>query len=388
METKGRTPADFKDQLQSGLKLRAEDHHFVPRIRDTPGTIGVALTTIILAYGGLFGFASILVFYALWFSRVKYRGMFMLKPTPDAVHVLIFPLLGCISFLWSSYPSQSVYTSLEYTSSILCAIIIGRLVRTLAFLRGVSLGTAVVLIASIASGRYGIDPFSEKYSLVGLFGSKNLVGMFGEIGIIISLLLLCYRQKRLPRLFYGYAPMAVSITALYLAKSATSVLTLCVVLSMLAAVFLITRLPRTYRGFACGVTIVWFVVLLVTGFTMNWQETVLKSFGKDSTMTGRTVLWEKGIDAGWQKPFLGYGYSAFWVKGNPQAEQLWYRFGIKGRQGFHFHNLFVETFVQLGFVGLFLMVMLLLQNLAKSFSGILRYGLDKEYMYSLAMATM
>ena len=87
-------------------------------------------------------------------------------------------------------------------------------------------------------------------------------------------------------------------------------------------------------------------------------------------------------------PFFGYGYSAFWVQGNPIAEKLWYAFDIRARAGFHFHNLFVETFVELGGFGVFFIALLLLQNFFKSFGSILKFGMEKDYVFALGIATM
>jgi exopolysaccharide production protein ExoQ len=51
-----------------------------------------------------------------------------------------------------------------------------------------------------------------------------------------------------------------------------------------------------------------------------------------------------------ENPILGTGLQAFWVEGNPYAEEIWARYD-QARTGFHFHNLWYETAVQLGYVG-------------------------------------
>lgn len=388
MTEPGKTPAYFAAKNASGVKLRPDNLDFVPRLGDAQSIITVALTAIILGYGGIFGPISILIFYGMWLSRIKYRGAQTLRPTRDAIYVLLLPAFCCLSAIWSAVPPLTLYSALEYTSSVLCAIIIGRLVRTFAFLRGLSLGVTIVLIASIASKRYGVDPFSGYYSLVGLFGSKNQVGLFAEIGIFIATLIFFYPQKRLSRLFYAVIPFAVACVALFLSKSASSVMSLMIVFAMIFAMYLITRLPRNYRGFACAITLVWFVGLFTAGAMLDWQQAIFSSFGKDSTLTGRTTLWAKGMQAAWHKPILGHGFYAFWVQGNPIAEQLWYQFDIGGRAGFHFHNMYIEAFVELGMVGVFLLVLLLAQNLWRSFALILRHGMVKEYVYPLGMSVM
>jgi exopolysaccharide production protein ExoQ len=51
-----------------------------------------------------------------------------------------------------------------------------------------------------------------------------------------------------------------------------------------------------------------------------------------------------------ERPALGLGLQAFWVQGNPFAEALWARWN-PSRFGYHFHNLWYETGVELGYVG-------------------------------------
>jgi len=381
-------PAHFANQLNTGLKLRPEVKDSIPRLGDTQATLCVAATTIILAYGGIFGFVGIMGFYAMWFPRIKYRGTFTLKITRDVVYTMLFPTMACLSTIWSNVPSLSLYTALEYTSSILCAIIMARIVSPSSFIRGLNIGITITLIASIMSRRYGVDPFTGNYSLVGLFGSKNQVGLFAELGILSAIVGFLYPQKRLSKLFFCLGPLCLCIAALYMSKSTSSVLSLFIIIAMIISAYFITRLPKAYRTFACVIAVIWFTVLTVTALTLNWQDDIFHAFGKDSNMTGRTMLRTKGIQSGMNHPVLGHGYSAFWVQGNPVAEQMWYQFEIPARAGFHFHNLFIETFVGLGAVGAFLITLLLLQNIFKSFAGILKYGMEKEYIFALGIAIM
>ena len=83
--------------------------------------------------------------------------------------------------------------------------------------------------------------------------------------------------------------------------------------------YVITKLPLSLRSFTFAVVAVCLVAVVITGLAMGWHELVFRSFGKDSSMTGRTVLWGDGIKIGMEKPLLGHGYSAFWVQGNPKA---------------------------------------------------------------------
>lgn len=92
----------------------------------------------------------------------------------------------------------------------------------------------------------------------------------------------------------------------------------------------------------------------LAAFRAGVFDAVLAAFGKDSTLTGRTYLWNQAIEIGARNPTFGLGYNAFWTHGRPEAEQLWEEFFITGRTGFHFHNLLIESYVALGILGLIL----------------------------------
>ena len=85
---------------------------------------------------------------------------------------------------------------------------------------------------------------------------------------------------------------------------------------------------------------------------------------------------------------FGHGYSAFWVQGNPRAEQLWFDFGILSRVGFHFHNLYIESFVELGAVGLFIISSFLFVIMWRCIYFTLQQGMKIEFVLPLAISVM
>jgi exopolysaccharide production protein ExoQ len=101
------------------------------------------------------------------------------------------------------------------------------------------------------------------------------------------------------------------------------------------------------------------------------MDFVLGLFGKDSTLTGRTYLWEQGWNAVQKSPILGVGYAAYWVQGFAEAERLWNEFYITTRTGFHFHNTYIEALVELGFVGATLVSLIVLRTLYGHVSAVI-----------------
>ena len=91
--------------------------------------------------------------------------------------------------------------------------------------------------------------------------------------------------------------------------------------------------------------------VLLSSMTAELSQWFLDATGKDVTLTGRTDLWAVAFQEIAERPLLGVGFQAFWVHGNPLAEQLWAQFGISGRGGFHFHNTLISNTVEIGLLG-------------------------------------
>lgn len=97
------------------------------------------------------------------------------------------------------------------------------------------------------------------------------------------------------------------------------------------------------------------------------QKTILtliaNSFGKDLTLSGRTILWAAVWEMIQRQPWLGYGYAGFWQGMNGESAYVWLATGWKMN---HPHNGFLGVLLDLGFVGLFLFLVSFIQNLYRS----------------------
>lgn len=340
------------------------------------------MSTVILAYGGILGPISIVVYLGIWVSRLVWRGK---KALARSRLLLAIPLWGLLSVLWSEFPAESLYRSAEYASLILCTLIMGNTVTPRSFVRGLIIGCSLTLLASLASGKYGVDPFSGNYSLVGLFGSKNMVGLFGEITILLCYVALYFEKSLIQKCMFSIGPVLLGLVCLFLSKSASSVLSLVAAFGFLFVITLLARLPRQFRILAFAYFAISLAGVAIAAYSFDLQGEILHAFGKSNTLTGRTVLWAVGMAQGMQSPLIGHGFGAFWVQGFPPAEALWYRFGISLRTGFHFHNLYIESLVEIGLVGVALFGMVLWGGLATSILRILYYGMKADYLLALGI---
>ncbi|WP_275789048.1 O-antigen ligase family protein [Pararhizobium gei] len=322
--------------------------------------VALALSLFVFAYSARFGQASILLYYALWLPLllVDYRGV--LGNPARYAWLFAFAIFACLSFSWSAAPGVTVRAGLQYFSHVVCAVIAMRVIDTRSMTRGLIAGTGIVLAYSLLFGVYHLDPLDGGYSFVGAFASKNQLGFYASLGVYFAFACVFLLRDRGIWIFPTAAVGLMSAYCLYASQSATSALTTVAVIGISLGLHVLAPLsPQTRKTVFVAVAIVG-VVGVVGAIYGGAVDSVLGIFGKDSTLTGRTYLWQQGIEAAGATPLIGVGYQAYWVQGFAEAERLWEEFYIGSRSGFHFHNTFIETMVETGFIGLLLLCSVLL----------------------------
>ncbi len=327
------------------------------------GICALTISFFAFAYSYIYGQTIILAFYAVWLlvALVDYRfALFRLVHSPV---VLTFALFACLSIFWSAAPGDTARASVQYLSHVVCAVIAARVIDGRTFSIGAMVGTTLVLLYSVLAPNYVYDPLDGSYTFVGAFTSKNQLGFFASLGVFFSFYYAVFMTRSMLYRAVAFALFCFSASVLLMSQSATSLIA---TPAAMAAVLMISGLgafsPRHRKLF------LWIGILLAVGaavmaLNMGLMDIVLGAFGKDSTLTGRTYLWPEGLKAAHEAPILGQGYQAYWVQGFADAERLWNEFYIAQRTGFHFHNTYIESLVELGYVGTALIVFLFLSTI-------------------------
>jgi exopolysaccharide production protein ExoQ len=359
--------------------IKKDDFALIPPL---VGISFTAITTLIMAYSYLINVIPILVMYLMWFPFLYYKKTIAVKISYDVFLPLLFVTYCVLSFTWSDYPTKTLYSSIQYMSMVICAMIITRRVSFEDFLRGISIGVFLVLICTFRTG---------EFSFSGLFGSKNQVGFFAQIGLIVSAFILFTSSSNFLQKFIFFAPTFIlSLVCLILSKSVSSIISVTAVLAICITCVFIGKISRINRPIILSMMLLTFVTAALTLvlFDINPQTAILEFFGKDSTLTGRTDLWEAGITYFLNNPIFGNGYLAFWVEGRPEAEALWEEFYIFNKTGFHFHNLFIQTLVDLGLIGLFLLLLPISVFLFKSIQSLILNGSNLKTIFCISLSFM
>ncbi len=328
------------------------------------GFVAVAISIFVFAYSTRFGQVPILVYYALWLPLVLIDYRHSLGNYARFQWIIAFGVIACLSTFWSNAPGVTGRASLQYMSHVVCALIAARTVGIRTLTLGTIAGVLLVVLYSLAFGQYHYDPIDGDYSFVGAFSSKNLLGFFSSVGVYFSLCaLFILRERGLWRLL-ALTCLGIAGYALAICNSATSVIATATTLAIMVGLgFVLMFAPSTRKAFFVAGIILGIGIALIAANAGGF-DAVLGAFGKDSTLTGRTYLWGEGIAAAKQSPLFGVGYQGYWVQGFPEAERLWEELYVDSRSGFHFHETYIEVAVELGLVGLALIVVMMLRVFA------------------------
>lgn len=235
---------------------------------------------------------------------------------------LTFLFLAAASSLWSVDMRTTLLKSIPLVFTYLCVMRIGRLYPTpSAALHGVVTVAHLIMLsvmiqwAVIPSQAFAAsspsDPIRRLGSLYPVV-APNLIGVIALTAIVGILLRVGPKVTR--GVLVGPALIGVYLTILIASRSRTiTVIALAVIL--IAALI---AMHRTTTSVAVGLAAI-ALNLVTLGFALQ-QSSVLNAFydfflrGQDSrnlsTLTGRTVIWDRALIAWEQNPVVGYGYYA------------------------------------------------------------------------------
>jgi exopolysaccharide production protein ExoQ len=279
-------------------------------------------------------FLSVAVLYSVVFPLRVYRAVLW-----DFLPWMM-PLLGAISVIWSDQPVLSLRAAVQTGITTLAGIMFAQALQASTFV-------AIVMYSQLAS------VLASLYMPGQIFGAKNSLAFAIALLILSSCwVMLDSKQLKFARIVALLASVSTP-PMLFAAGSEGALLTGGFALVCSFVPFLLRPLSPNARLWAIvsGLLVLSAALLVAYWSYDDLLDLFLLSIGKDTTLTGRTVLWSYAAGFIVDHPF-GVGLQAFWVEGNRAAERLWAFFYINSRAGFHFHNLWLEIGVELGVLGI------------------------------------
>ena len=312
------------------------------------GLVVVALGALVA--NTIFGTTTIAVFIVASLTLLTLHPADCARALMRFSPLLMLPLMAILSALWSDAPQVTLRAGLQLMLTYVVTIVVCR--RADVRLVIVALFAAFFLLCLTALPSVP-GSFARGQPLVGLLGSKNALGFGAHFCLALALAVICDSTQRLIARLVAVCALLLTIVLIYLSHSAGAQTSTALTFLFFPALVAFGRFKFSLRIAVAGAIIL--IVVLAVPFLTELQ-TAFTEFrtgvlNKDATLTGRTYLWEFASRLSAERPWFGYGYAAFWRKGNIDAEGLWRWAGIASRSGFNFHNAFVEMKVDLGLVG-------------------------------------
>jgi exopolysaccharide production protein ExoQ len=271
--------------------------------------------------------------------------------------MLLLPAMAVLSTAWSDYPGITFKYSLEMAILAGTMLVLSASPYPMAILGGFMGSFAVFMVVSVMFGQsvgMSVNGTTES-AFAGLNAGKNFMGMTACFAVLVTTAFIAAALKARSFLLVAVSTvvLCVELYAAVAARSAGSLIGLMAAMVALIGALTLSSMPFRWR--VGSVIVLSFGALLFAAFSSVIVRALIQfaatTFNKDPTLTGRTYLWYRGADMIREHPYIGRGYSAFWVQGNLDAEGLW-RYGhISSRAGFNFHNTMMELLIHYGWIG-------------------------------------
>jgi len=197
----------------------------------------------------------------------------------------------------------------------------------------------------------------------GISTSKNVLGQVTMLGVLVFYWELRRRWKEVgwKNIYLVYLLMAI-----YLLKGSANAVSMTSVAVCLFALLIFLRIqslrsrPAAIRSFVLvtfGATVA-LITLVIVHSISPFSETslfglVITSLGRDITMTGRTEIWHDVYQAASGNPLFGVGFGGVWIGRLANIPWNAHMSWVLGQA----HSGYVDTYLQIGLVGAFLMAM-------------------------------
>ena len=284
-----------------------------------------------------------------------------------------FVVFGMLSIVWSDFPFIAFKRWIKTLGHPIMALVVltdgnpKQAVRAVMARSGTdadALG-AVHQVPTPSTGR-SFDLWSGTPTNVGIMNSKNDLGYCCMLfGLFFFWRLLSFLRNRATE-----SRVELAIAACYLGMvgwllsmcdSATSMT--CLALGSATMVAVSSKLVN--KRFLGTYVVAGGIVAGVFVFSGGY-EAVVKGFGRNPNLTDRTVVWGDVLEIA-DSPVLGAGFESFWL--GERLDRMWAKWWWHPIQA---HNGYIETYINFGGVGLFLLAAMLIATFFKAKAEMLR----------------
>jgi O-antigen ligase len=289
-----------------------------------------------------------ILFFLFLAATVAARWKAFLRFSASLGPIWALLLWAGISLLWSTHIKASLLGMIGMAGITGYGLMFSFYYRVEEQLRIIAIYLCAAILASLlliwAFPSEGISSGAHEGTWKGMFPHKNHAGIYTAFGAFVFLLCLGVEKRR--NLIY-WAGFAACVIFLIHSRSLTGAVSALVVLASYAAIRSLRNPPGAIKRHY--ILLIWVAAgAIFFYFLFEYLDAILQTFGRDRTMSQRTMIWSVVLDKAALRPWYGYGLTAFWigesgVSGEVATQLGWYPF--------HAHNGFLDLYLELGMVG-------------------------------------
>lgn len=297
--------------------------------------------------------------------------------------LVLVPVLGMFSAGWSPEPPAAFRAGAMMALHFLIMVTIAARLNRQQIVRAIFFA-GIIAIAFAA-------PLINTFDQGGPYGSKNIFAIRMLICVVASLAVAFEAKEHILLRLFAVPITLVALVFMFVANSATALVFSIVGVLIMTGLWMFWQPVSRIRHLRTSVllvviAIVATVVMVILSMPNNSIiEDFLGALGKDTTLTNRTLIWEAGLRAAEERPWLGLGFEGFWRYETGAAQTLneldHKEFGTK----LSFHNSYIEVRVALGWVGFVCFVSALIWSYSRTVLGwFLSQGMASSFFLTMA----
>ncbi|MDN5914086.1 MAG: O-antigen ligase family protein [Pseudonocardia sp.] len=262
------------------------------------------------------------------------------------------------SVLWSEHPDQTVVGVATLALVTASAMTAASTFSARSMIRGIIIGSVLAAALSLVfvvlyPGQALVADPGELGALQGIYAQRNILAYVLAIGLVTTACAGWAIGRRTAVRLVVSVFLALCLVA---AQSTTALVSAVIGLSA-ALGFVGIRRAQKHRRTLLAISLFSGAAAVGT-LVLGDLGTVLGSFGEDRSLTGRTEIWSAVWTRIAEAPWAGHGWAAVWGAGDDSGDFIRQYIGYFIN---HSHDSSLDVLIQVGVVGLALVVACLIQ---------------------------